>query len=128
VLATAAAGLLTGGGGAAAAGVATSGSPALAATEPTPDWINVLTYGADPTGAADSTGAIKKAIAALPFTGGVIYLPAGTYKVSSVVTCSKVPAGPDSPADFAASRSTGRRPRPSRPACTWAICCSTSST
>jgi hypothetical protein len=92
MLATAAAGLLTGVGGAAVAGVATSGSPALAATEPTPDWINILTYGADPTGAADSAGAIKKAIAALPSTGGVIYLPAGTYKVSSVVTCSKVPA------------------------------------
>jgi hypothetical protein len=47
------------------------------------DWINVVTqYGADPTGVADSTSAIKSALAVCP-PGGVVYFPAGTYTVSS---------------------------------------------
>jgi hypothetical protein len=46
---------------------------------------NVLTYGADPTGVADSTTAFQDAINALPSNpgsfpcGGVVYVPAGTY-------------------------------------------------
>lgn len=56
------------------------------------DWLNVVTmFGADPTGTADSTTAFTSAVAALPSTGGVIYVPAGTYKVSSTVTVS-IPA------------------------------------
>jgi Endopolygalacturonase len=45
---------------------------------------NVVTgYGADPTGATDSTAAIQAAIdAAGAAGGGVVYLPAGTYKVA----------------------------------------------
>src|SRR5262249_11148523 len=64
----------------------------VAAVVGTPDWVNVVTYGADPSGAADSTSAIQNAINALPDTGGVVYLPAGTYQVSATVTCTKVPA------------------------------------
>ena len=56
-------------------------SPADAATVTTPDWVNVVSYGADPTGASDSTSAIQDAVNALPATGGVVYLPAGTYAV-----------------------------------------------
>jgi hypothetical protein len=45
--------------------------------------FNVVTqYGADPTGAADSTGAIQDAINAAEKVGGVAYLPEGTFKVS----------------------------------------------
>src|SRR5688572_28343239 len=46
--------------------------------------FNVVTgYGADPTGAANTTVAIQSAIdAAAAAGGGVVYLPAGTYKVS----------------------------------------------
>lgn len=40
--------------------------------------VNVLDFGADPTGTSDSTAAIALAAAALP-NGGVIYFPAGTY-------------------------------------------------
>jgi hypothetical protein len=41
------------------------------------------TYGADPTGAADSTTAIQNAInAAQSAGGGVVYFPAGTYLVT----------------------------------------------
>jgi Pectate lyase superfamily protein len=90
MLAKTAAGLLAGT-GAVAIGAAATSSQAVAATVGTPDWINVVSYGADPTGAADSTAAIQTAINALPATGGVLYLPAGTYKVSGTVTCTTVP-------------------------------------
>lgn len=49
--------------------------------------FNVLDYGADPTGSADSTAAIIAALAA----GGsncAIYLPTGTYKVTSQILVS----------------------------------------
>ena len=39
-------------------------------------------YKADNTGKTDATAAIQKAIDAVSGTGGVVYLPAGTYKVS----------------------------------------------
>jgi hypothetical protein len=48
------------------------------------DWLNVVTqYGADPTGTADATTAIQNAINA---GTGPVYLPAGTYKISSPLT------------------------------------------
>ena len=53
------------------------------------DWINVVNYGADPTGSADSTSAIASAIAALPSSGGIVYFPAGTYKASAIDTTTK---------------------------------------
>ena len=44
---------------------------------------NVLAYGADPSGAANSTNAIQNAInAAQSAGGGVVYLPTGTYLVA----------------------------------------------
>ena len=91
MLATSAAGLLAGTGAVAIGGAITS-PPAVAATIGTPAWINVVASGADPTGAMDSTTAIQTAISALPVTGGVVYMPAGTYKVSGTLTCTTVPA------------------------------------
>ena len=50
--------------------------------------FDVTAYGADPTGAADSTAAIQAAIdAAAAAGGGVVYLPAGEFRVA--------PQGPD---------------------------------
>lgn len=50
-------------------------------------WYGVVAYGADPTGAADSTTAIQNAInAAVAAGGGTVYFPAGTYKVSSTLS------------------------------------------
>lgn len=47
--------------------------------------FNVLSYGADPTGAADSTTAINAAIAAAaPGGGGTIFFPDGTYQFTSL--------------------------------------------
>lgn len=48
-------------------------------------WYNVVTqFGADPTGAADSTTAIQNAVNACA-GAGVVYIPAGTYRLSSAL-------------------------------------------
>jgi hypothetical protein len=48
---------------------------------------NVVTYGADPTGSADSTTAIQTAIdAASAAGGGTVFFPQGTYSISSTLT------------------------------------------
>ena len=58
-------------------------SAALAAQTATPGWANVVNPayagGADPTGSSDSTAAIQAAIDGA--AGGVVYFPAGTYRV-----------------------------------------------
>ncbi|WP_037605565.1 glycosyl hydrolase family 28-related protein [Streptacidiphilus rugosus] len=44
------------------------------------DWVNAVTgFGADPTGATDSTAAIQQALNSLAGPGGVVYLPNGSY-------------------------------------------------
>jgi Pectate lyase superfamily protein len=49
--------------------------------------FNVLIYGADPTGAADSTAKIQAAINACATAGGgIVYFPSGTYKITSTLT------------------------------------------
>jgi hypothetical protein len=62
----------------------------LAAVGTTPDWINVTStaYRADPTGASDSTAAIQNAINAAGSApaAGVVYFPAGTYRISAAMT------------------------------------------
>lgn len=50
-------------------------------------WYNVLEYGAVGDGSTDATTAIQNAIdAAYAASGGVVYFPAGRYKVSSTLT------------------------------------------
>ena len=51
--------------------------------------INVLDYGADPTGATDSAPAIRLALAA----GKAIYFPAGNYLVNSSISITPALAG-----------------------------------
>lgn len=47
--------------------------------------FNVVAFGADPSGVADSTTAIQSAInAGIPTNGAVIYVPPGTYNVSTL--------------------------------------------
>lgn len=53
--------------------------------------FNVLDYGADPTGVADSAAAIQAAITAASAsvagsTGAVVYFPTGTYLISTTIT------------------------------------------
>jgi hypothetical protein len=64
------------------AAVSGDGNPAAAP----PGSLNVTQFGATGNGSTDDTAAIKKAIAALPATGGTIYFPCGTYAVSSKLT------------------------------------------
>jgi hypothetical protein len=50
------------------------------------DWLNVLDYGADPTGVADSAAAFLAAMNAVPAgTFGTVYVPAGSYRLSSYI-------------------------------------------
>lgn len=51
--------------------------------------LNVLDYGADPTGVTDSTSAIQAAIDAVPAQGGTVYIPAGLYLVNSTITVAE---------------------------------------
>jgi hypothetical protein len=46
-------------------------------------YVNVVEYGADNTGVADSSAAFAAAYAAIPATGGTLWIPAGTYLCSS---------------------------------------------
>ena len=50
-------------------------------------WADVVAWGADPTGSADSTTAIQNAINSLNNTqqGGIVFFPIGTYKISSTL-------------------------------------------
>lgn len=57
-------------------------------TKVTDPWIDVRAYGAVGDGVTDDTGAIQAALNAVAFTGGRVYLPFGTYKVSSTLTIS----------------------------------------
>ncbi len=47
--------------------------------------VSVTSEGADPTGAADSTAAFRNAIAAANSAGEPVWIPAGTYLVSSAL-------------------------------------------
>lgn len=50
-------------------------------------WYNIIGYGADPTGASDSTDAIQSAISDCSSSGGgIVYMPTGTYKVDSTIS------------------------------------------
>ncbi|MBS0000896.1 MAG: hypothetical protein KFF73_18075 [Cyclobacteriaceae bacterium] len=50
---------------------------------------NVVNYGADPTGKTDSHDAFALAIDKLPLTGGVVYVPEGTYLLNSTLSINK---------------------------------------
>ena len=95
LLARGATGLLAGGAAVAVGDIADAPSAVAASGGTgTPDWVNVASaaYGADPTGATDSTVAFRNAIAAVASAGGgVVYIPAGTYVISSTLTCTTVP-------------------------------------
>ncbi len=51
--------------------------------------LNLLDFGADPTGATLSDTAIANCLAAVPANGGVINCPPGTYAISQTVTVSQ---------------------------------------
>jgi hypothetical protein len=74
-----------------AAAIDPHGDRAYAQTLVPVDWINVTKgpYNAAGDGAIDDTAAIQAALTAAANTGGgVVYLPAGTYKISTALTIS----------------------------------------
>ena len=52
-------------------------------------WVNVKDYGALGDNSHDDTSDITAAIADLPATGGCLYFPAGTYKITSTLSINK---------------------------------------
>lgn len=72
--------------------LATGGSQTRTMPDRLHDTINVLDYGADPTGASDSTTAIQNAINAATnsgvagSSGGTVFFPPGTYKVNGTLS------------------------------------------
>jgi hypothetical protein len=61
--------------------------------------INVLAFGADPTGVASSDTAFANVITTIGSNGGTIYIPAGTYKLTTtwLVTGSNITVMGDGP-------------------------------
>lgn len=51
--------------------------------------VNVKHFGAKGDGIADDTAALLAAIAAIPESGGTVYLPAGVYKYTQTLTLEK---------------------------------------
>lgn len=50
--------------------------------------VNVLDYGADPTGVAESAVAVQKAVDAVYNAGGgTVFFPAGSYKINTGIDC-----------------------------------------
>jgi len=66
--------------------VSTSSSTSRTLAARFAEVVNVLDFGADPTGATSSTSAINSAITVLNSKGGVLYFPAGTYSVSGALS------------------------------------------
>jgi hypothetical protein len=66
-------------------------SPGIAGEIPeiTAPEKNVIDFKADPTGVNDSKAAFESAINGLPISGGVVFIPAGTYKIGSTITIGK---------------------------------------
>jgi hypothetical protein len=70
----------------------------------TADTVNVLDYGADPTGATDSSAALQAAFNAAT-NGKSVYIPSGTYTCTSTINvqdCSEI-SGYGATLDFSAA-------------------------
>lgn len=71
--------------------LAAAAAPALVGFQPRPvalaiapdRYINVLDFGADPTGREESTQAFRRALNACR-GGGAVWVPAGTYSLAGV--------------------------------------------
>jgi hypothetical protein len=64
-------------------------TPPPALTQP-PNSLSVVTYGADPTGATDSTTAIQNCFTAANTSGQVVWIPPGTFVFSSEIAATNI--------------------------------------
>ncbi|MEZ2417480.1 glycosyl hydrolase family 28-related protein [Luteibacter sp. RCC_6_2] len=65
--------------------ISSAAQAATSATNATTRYANVMDFGAVGDGIHDDTAAIQTAISSLSATGGGVYLPPGTYVVSSTI-------------------------------------------
>ena len=67
-------------------------TPLFATTDTVVAAFDVLDYGADPTGQQDSTNAFRLAMTEASLAGGgvTVWVPAGTYRISSSLTVPKM--------------------------------------
>jgi hypothetical protein len=80
------AGALPGANASAADVTASAGTSARALAARASDRLNVLDFGADPTGATDSTAAFEAAMAVVPSGDwGLLWVPRGTYLLDSFI-------------------------------------------
>ena len=68
--------------------VASGQNPLFVAMQPGQPAIDVRTYGADPTGVADSTSAIQQAINVANVNRVAVYFPIGTFRLSAANSMS----------------------------------------
>ena len=61
----------------------------LSISIPSVPYADITNFGADPTGTSDSTAAFLAAEASLPASGGVVFMPPGTYKTTTGITFTK---------------------------------------
>jgi len=83
-------GNFTGGNSSATTALATGSTTARSLANRFADVVNVLDFGADPTGVVPSTTAIQNAIDIITVKGGALFFPQGIYKVSQIVLKSYV--------------------------------------
>jgi hypothetical protein len=118
LLAMGATGLLAGGAAVAISDIAgrTEASAAVTPIRDTgsPDWVNVTSYGADPTGAKDSTAAFNSAIKALgdPLAGASPVTTTGAGWTTTTTGPSSSTAASTRATARATSSSTGPAPPP----------------
>jgi hypothetical protein len=60
-----------------------TGSVTRSITSKLQERLSVLDFGCDTTGATDDSTCFANTVAALPSSGGIIYIPAGVYKVTT---------------------------------------------
>jgi len=52
------------------------------------DYLSIIDFGCDPTGASDNTAALNNAISAAKVKGKALYAPAGVYRLDNTITIS----------------------------------------
>src|SRR5213594_4848841 len=66
-----------------------TGGPSVAGPGTLDAVFNVRDQGAVGDGAADDTGALIRTIGRVPASGGLVYLPHGTYRVTSTIAVAR---------------------------------------
>jgi hypothetical protein len=82
--------------------------PSVSPQPPSTLQVNVRDYGAKGDGVSDDTAAIRASLTAVPLSGGTVYLPCGTYLISSGLTITTSHTTITSEGECATLKMTGR--------------------